>query len=506
MVKDSIGTILTYENTPSIDKAYFQLADNAIVKAGEFVSIDHDNETIFAMIIGIFRVNPFFEQLHADYNSLKDKFPTEEWHKTLVEVKLLGALANKKSTRINNPPFSGSKVYFSDAEEIRTFLGFVDSGLYLGDISADNEKKVNVKINVSKLLQKHLAILAMSGAGKSYTVSVLLEELLNMKKDQGQLGLIMFDVHGEYKNFAEPSTKEYTSYHNVTRYYDASQMKFALHSLNDSLLFKFLGNISETQQRELLQIIKKFKENDEKRVFDLKDLIKYIDEESTLKVNVKEPLLGWLNLAESQNLFAKTSTFDIFKLIEPGKLTIIDLSNVLNMSHKQLIVAYISNKLFELRRLEKINPFTIFLEEAHQFIPQSGSEEFMKSRAIFETIAREGRKFGCALCLISQRPINLSTTVLSQCNTHLLLRVINPNDLQHIAESSEGLDSSSIKLITGLSVGEALLVGSAVKYPVFFKVRERTSQPNKYEMDLQQMSLKFNEKKDKEEKDLDLYM
>jgi len=283
-------------------------------------------------------------------------------------------------------------------------------------------------------------------------------------------------------------------------------MKFALHSLNDSLLFKFLGNISETQQRELLQIIKKFKENDEKRVFDLKDLIKYIDEESALKANVKEPLLGWLNLAEGQNLFAKTSTFDIFKLIEPGKLTIIDLSNVLNMSHKQLIVAYISNKLFELRRLEKVNPFTIFLEEAHQFIPQSGSEEFMKSRAIFETIAREGRKFGCALCLISQRPINLSTTVLSQCNTHLLLRVINPNDLQHIAESSEGLDSSSIKLITGLSVGEALLVGSAVKYPVFFKVRERKSQPNKYEMDLQQMSLKFNEKKDKEEKDLDLYM
>jgi len=215
MIKDYIGTILTYENTPSIDKAYFQLADKAIVRAGEFVSIDHDNETIFAMIIGIFRVNPFFEQLHADYNSLKDKFPTEEWHKTLVEVKLLGAIKAKKSTRINNPPFSGSKVYFSDAEEIRTFLGFVDSGLYLGDISAENDKKVNVKINVSKLLQKHLAILAMSGAGKSYTVSVLLEELLNMQKDQGQLGLIMFDVHGEYKNFAEPSTKEYTSYHNV---------------------------------------------------------------------------------------------------------------------------------------------------------------------------------------------------------------------------------------------------------------------------------------------------
>ena len=118
------------------------------------------------------------------------------------------------------------------------------------------------------------------------------------------------------------------------------------------------------------------------------------------------------------------------------------------MLPKQMIVAYLSNKLFELRRLEKIAPFTIFLEEAHQFIPQSGAGEFMKARAIFETIAREGRKFGASLCLISQRPINLSTTVLSQCNTHMLLRVINPNDLRHISESSEGLDSSSIKLIT----------------------------------------------------------
>ncbi len=505
MAKDSIGTILSYEGTPSIDKAYFQLNDTITVKTGEFVSIAHIKEHIFGMIIGIFRLNPFFEQIHADYDSLKDKFPTTEWNKTVVEVKLLGSIKEGKSARISNPPFSGSKVYFSDADEIRTFLGFTESGLNLGNIAAESDKNVNVKINVSKLLQKHLAILAMSGAGKSYTVSVLLEELLSIPKDQGSLGMILFDVHGEYKNFAEPASKEFVSYHNLTRYYDASTMKFALHSLNDSLLFKFLGNISETQQRELLRILREFKENDNTRVFDLKDLIKYIDE-SPLKVNVKEPLLGWLNLAESQNLFSKTSTFDIFKLIEPGKLTIIDLSNVLNMSHKQLIVAYISNKLFELRRLEKINPLLIILEEAHQFIPQSGTEEFMKSRQIFETIAREGRKFGCALCLVSQRPINLSTTVLSQCNTHLLLRVINPNDLKHISESSEGLDGSSIKLITGLGVGEALLVGSAVKYPVFFKIRERKSQPNKYERDLQQMSLSFNEKKDKNDKDLDLYM
>lgn len=504
MANNNLGTILAYNNTPSIDKAYFQLEDDKTVHTGQFVTIDH-TVPLFAMITGIFRANPFFEQLHVDFDNLKDKFPTEDWHKTLVEVKLLGQIINKKSTRILNPPFAGSQVNFANPEDIRNFLGFSEDGLFLGNIEIEGEKKVPVKINMSKLLQKHFAVLAMSGAGKSYTISVLLEELLNVEKENGPLGLVLFDVHGEYKNFAEPCEKEFVSYHNKTKYFDASTMKFALHSLNDSLLFKFLGGISETQQRELLQILRKFKEDDDKKVFDLKDLIKYI-EESQLKENVKAPLLGWISLAESQNIFAKTSTFDIFKIAEPGKLTIIDLSNVLNMQHKQMIVAYISNKLFELRRANSISPFLIILEEAHQFIPQSGSEEYMKARPIFETIAREGRKFGAALCLVSQRPINLSTTVLSQCNTHMLLRIINPNDLQHISESSEGLDSSSIKLITGLGVGEALLVGSSVKYPVFFKVRERKSSPNKFEKDLQEMSKQFINKKESDEKDLDLYM
>ncbi len=501
-MSDYIGTVLTYNNTPSIDKVYFQLNDKINLKIGQFVSIEHDNK-VFGMVTGIFRDNPFFEQLHTDFHSIKDAFDTTTWHKTLVEVNLLGSFVDGKPNKIINPPYSGSRVNFALSNEIISFLGFSADGLYLGNIETDNEN-VDVKINLSKLLQKHFAILAMSGAGKSYAISVLLEELLSMPKEKS-LGLVLFDVHGEYRNFAEPSSKEFTDYSSKVRYYDASQMKFALHSLNDSFLFNILGDISEVQKRELLKILNEFKKDDEKKVFDLQDIMNYL-ESLDLKKNVKEPLLNWLAQAESQNIFSKTNTFDIFKIAEQGKLTIIDLSNVLNMLHKQMIVAYLSNKLFELRRLEKIVPFTIFLEEAHQFIPQSGASEFMKSRAVFETIAREGRKFGASLCLISQRPINLSTTVLSQCNTHMLLRVINPNDLKHISESSEGLDSSSIKLITGLNVGEALLVGSAVKYPVFFKVRERKSQPNKYELDLEQMSKKFLNKKEEKEKDLDLFM
>ncbi len=496
-----IGTVLTYQNTPSIEKIYFKL-EKEEVRVGQFITIKHKDLKIFGTIVEIFRENPFFEQVTSNYDDLLSKFPTDQWHNTIIEVKLLGQILNNKCDRIHNPPFSGSKVYFAKAEEIKLFLGLNNDGLYLGNI--EGQENIDIKINMSKLIQKHLAILAMSGAGKSYTVSVLLEELLDIPKNKGPVGIILFDIHGEYKSFAEVSDKDHKSYHNLTKYFDAANMKFGVHSL-DSLLFKFIGNLSEVQQRELNLVIKEFKSGDDFKVFDFKDLIKFIDEKE-IKKNVKDPLLDTLCQIEETKLFAKTSTFNILNLVEPGKLTIVDLSNVLNMSHKQMIVAYISNKLFDLRRLNKISPFLIVLEEAHNFIPQTGSSEYMKARPIFETIAREGRKFGASLCLVSQRPVNLYTSVLSQCNTHLLLRIINPNDLKHILESSEGLDNNNIKLITGLNVGEALMVGSAVKYPVFFKVRPKKSADNKYEKDLETMSLEFIEKQENNDKDLDLYM
>jgi DNA helicase HerA-like ATPase len=134
-------------------------------------------------------------------------------------------------------------------------------------------------------------------------------------------------------------------------------------------------------------------------------------------------------------------------------------------------LAYFAQNLFRQRQSLRIPPFLILLEEAHQFVPEGKSEDFAKARAIFETIAREGRKFGASLCLVSQRPIRLSSTVLSQCNTHLLMRITNPYDLKHIQESSEGLDAKSVELITGLNVGEALMVGSSVNHPYFLKER-----------------------------------
>ncbi|MBN1940919.1 MAG: ATP-binding protein, partial [Candidatus Diapherotrites archaeon] len=150
-----------------------------------------------------------------------------------------------------------------------------------------------------------------------------------------------------------------------------------------------------------------------------------------------------------------------------------------------------SRRLFYDRRSKTIPPFLLVLEEAHQLVPEKASEENALSRSIIRTIAREGRKFGASLCLVSQRPVQLDTTALSQCNTHIILRITNPYDLKHIGESSEGLDSRATDMITSLRVGEALIVGEATHYPLFFKVRLRKSAESRHEQTLEQSAIDF---------------
>jgi DNA helicase HerA-like ATPase len=497
-MEKNIGQIISYQGTPSTSKAYFVL-NNGEVNRGQFLKVKNKTGYFFCFVNDIFRSNPYFENaMHVNENTAC-VFPVEDWHNTIVELKVLGFLKEKKVCRVSFPPFPGENILLPTKEELELFLGLAEKGLELGSIE---NTEVKVKVDVSKLLQKHLAVLAMSGAGKSYFISVLLEEIL----DNSKLGVILFDVHGEYMHFARSVSKEYKDYSSKTKVIDCSKFKISVDSV--SIFSKLIPDLSEVQKRALVKILTELKsEVSENGLFTIDKIIEKVDEEESLKraTTARESLVAKLRHIESLGIFGKTNTLDE-DMVGTNKLTILDLSNVLDMQRKQLIVSYITEFLFNSRLKGSVPPFVIVLEEAHQFIPEKASADYAIARHIFETIAREGRKFGSALCLVSQRPINLSTTVLSQCNTHVFLRIINPNDLKHISESSEGLDYKNMEFITGLRVGEALMVGNAVKYPLFFKVREKKSQPQEYDFTLEEMAEKFTKKKEKKDKDLDLYL
>ncbi|MFX1411993.1 MAG: ATP-binding protein, partial [Promethearchaeota archaeon] len=130
---------------------------------------------------------------------------------------------------------------------------------------------------------------------------------------------------------------------------------------------------------------------------------------------------------------------------------------------------------------------------AHQFCPEAAHSKAI-SKPIIEMIAREGRKFMACLCLISQRPKKLSTTALSQCNSKLVLNIKNPYDLKHLMDSSEAITQEYASMVSSLGVGEMLVMGNAVNYPVFIDIRERKYKPRFEDNSLAQVCLNWQNK------------
>ena len=128
------------------------------------------------------------------------------------------------------------------------------------------------------------------------------------------------------------------------------------------------------------------------------------------------------------------------------------------------------------------------------------------ARGIIEKIAREGRKFGAALCIISQRPSNLSATALSQCNTHIIMRMTNPNDLDYIKTGSESIDSQTLRTISSLNVGEMIVVGAGVNHPTFVQVRDRKSKKIEKGEPLDKQAKDWEEKLKEDDEDVEAYL
>ena len=240
-------------------------------------------------------------------------------------------------------------------------------------------------------------------------------------------------------------------------------------------------------------------------VYGLNELIGAVEKDDKIKSATKDVLIAMLESLNHTGLFGVSDYPSLDDISKQGEISIIDLSKEINLHNKQIIVSYLAKKLFDSRRNGIIPPFLLVVEEAHQFAPEKSKQNSV-SKGVIETIAREGRKFNSCLCLISQRPVQLSTTALSQCNTHIILRVTNPYDLKHIAESSEGITRSVLRQISGLQVGSGLVVGEAVNFPVFLKIRKRESKGSSKGTDLESAAAEYYKKMAQKKKDAKSFM
>jgi len=146
----------------------------------------------------------------------------------------------------------------------------------------------------------------------------------------------------------------------------------------------------------------------------------------------------------------------------------------------ELVAAVLSRMVFKLlRHADPRNRFPVHLvlEEAHRYIAERPTKHAIDASRIFERIAKEGRKYGLFLDVASQRPSELSKTVLSQCSNFIVHRIQNPDDLTHIRQMTPFISEAVLKRLPSLPRQHALVFGNAVNLPTTFRVRDVSPPP-----------------------------
>jgi DNA helicase HerA-like ATPase len=501
-----VGTVFNYLQLPNVSKFPFVINEKQgriFIQKGLFVNTKSNEGFLIGVIEEIILLNEYFTDAltikaynnNNNPNILKGLFPSEDFEFAIAIVKCLGLIKFKEANsneiekvqRMTYPASPGEGVYIVEEDILYKFLGFDrDYGLELGIVKVTNSK---AKIDINRLLNKHFAILSISGGGKSYLTSVLIEELLSRDEDYGTPAIILFDVHGEYTYLNDiPELK------NKIKTQDISYFQIGIPKLSIYSFKKYQEQISYVQIRELSKYIKKLKRNRNiKNRYTINNIIKQIESDTEGNRSTKQALIGWLSELKKLTIFGSQENPIINNIVNKQQLTIFNFQKEISIRKKQIIVDYICNRLFELRRVNNIPPFLLIVEEAHQFCPEAAHANAI-SKPIIEMIAREGRKFMACLCLISQRPKKLSTTALSQCNSKLVLNIKNPYDLKHLMDSSEAITKEYTSMISSLGVGEMLLMGNAVNYPVFIDVRERKFKSKSEETSLSQFCVNWQNK------------
>ena len=212
-----------------------------------------------------------------------------------------------------------------------------------------------------------------------------------------------------------------------------------------------------------------------------------------LETKLSDKRLKFITNPKKENGEAfKTEDFDVILqqflgYIDKSNVTIIDLSAI-PFEVLSIVISLLSRVIFDfafhyskLRHTSGLVndiPFMLVCEEAHNYIPKNGGAEYNASRHSIERIAKEGRKYGLNLMVVSQRPSEVSETIFSQCNNFIVLKLTNVNDQNCIKNLLPDNNSSLVDTLPTLAAGECLVVGDAVPLPAIVKMSLPNPRPS----------------------------
>ena len=494
------------------------------------VTSSKTNEKIIGLVTKILRKSSPLDSAEEEMTEMSEN---------TLKVNLVGTLKEKDGIKkhvfkrtLNTVPSLEAECFLLQGQELSEFMKAISSGssnpLTIGKYTISEESLANLDGN--KFFQRHAVIVGGTGSGKSWTVANILEKAANLKA----VNVIVFDIHGEYTPLKDLPNSQLLKIAGPGDKPDKDQNLFLPYWLlsyeeMSAMLLDRSDTNAPNQSRTLFDLIlteKRRTVNEANDVATAANLtvespvpykidsvlneLKRLDEEMIQGVRGEKqgPLNGKLTRFV-QRLESKITdkrlnflfngdhsllAYDWIKeLIERllgfgnnNGVKIIDFSEVPS-DILPLITGLIARLIFTIQQwtdAEDRHPIAVFCDEAHLYLPVTASDN-IDERGLrnFERIAKEGRKYGVSLVVISQRPSDVSKTILSQCGNFIAMRLTNPEDQNVIRRLFPDNLGDFAEMLPILDVGEGLVVGDASLLPSRVILDKPHIQPNSSTVD-----------------------
>lgn len=495
--------------------------DILVGQLGSYVSVRQGPVKILCLITRIAE-----QEKLADANAATPDAPVVTYAQRTISLIPIGTVTNEGHFErgVSTYPTTGAEVHVVSGAELDTlFSKFRAQGYIVGTLSS--QPSVKVYLDPTRLFGRHFAILGQTGAGKSWTVASLIQQALVVMP---KAHIIILDLHGEYCWLKSDNTRDAAFKNEHFRYVDAKELEMPYWLMTFAELCDLLVEHGEREAANQTAFFRdcllegRMAENttatpslglervtvDTPIYFSLDALLTKVRAKNVERVgNRQGPMFGdfdrFLMRLESKlndNRYdfllkpkSRNSSASLAGLLRDfvglGTLkravTVIDLSTV-PFDVRPAVAAQIGRLAFEFNYWNpqyREFPILLVCEEAHAYVARDSDAQYAGARKSMERIAKEGRKYGVGLAVVSQRPHELSETVLAQCGTFLCLRITNPDDQSYVKSLVPEAERGLVNILAGLGRGECMALGEAVPLPTRFKFTRPSPVPNSEDID-----------------------
>jgi hypothetical protein len=413
----------------------------------------------------------------------------------IVEIELIGETAFAPSGKtegfrrgVSVFPALEDLVYLATPDDLaQVYAPPRDAAIPVGSIHQNDA--VPAYLLVNDLLGKHFSIVGTTGSGKSCAVATILRSVIEMNP---HAHVILLDPHCEYAHaFPEeaivlsPGDGLHLPYW-LFNFDELAEVVFGSTShrseqwkiLSEAVLSAKLAYLGKAPTDRHCSV-------DTPMPYRVSDLIRYLDtamgslnrpESVAAYQLVKTRIMALQNDVRFGFMFGSSLTLrdemsdilaQLFRIPVSGKpITILDLSGVPS-EVLNVVVSVVCRLTFDFSVWSETQiPITIICEEAHRYAPADKDAGFEPVKRALSRIAKEGRKYGVSLCVVSQRPSDLAPSLLSECNTLFALRMTSQEDQDIVRGSLPEASHGLMKFLPALRNGEAIVVGEGVSMPM----------------------------------------